>query len=129
MNCALNSVSLGAKTLARTNTEGHDVDVKPHACQYSHVFYNYSLLYGRKAGNFTDQGEVKDMNECLLLCCRQLSCKMALMLERNCYSLACVGKFCRTVPVKPLQFKPKIAHVIRQKGKNVLIFRLVISAC
>ncbi|KAJ7382509.1 hypothetical protein OS493_034672 [Desmophyllum pertusum] len=55
------------------------------------------------------------MSECLRVCCKEVSCKIALMLERSCYSVACHGKFCQTVPVKPFQFKPKIAHVIRRK--------------
>lgn len=110
---------LDAKSLVTNTTKAHHTDFTSHTCQYGHVFYNYSLLYGRKAGNFIDQGEVKDMKECLRVCCKEVSCKIALMLDRNCYSVACEGKFCRTVPVKPLQFKPKIAHVIRRKGEHV----------
>ena len=81
------------------------------------MFFNYSLLYGRRAGNFTDHGEVRDMDECLRLCCSELSCKLALMLNRNCYSVACVGKFCRTVPIRPQLLKLKIAHVIRLRSQ------------
>ncbi|RMX40405.1 hypothetical protein pdam_00022242, partial [Pocillopora damicornis] len=91
------------------------VDVATPSCHYGHVYYNYSLLYGRKAGNFTEQGEVENMSECLRMCCKETSCKIALMLEQNCYSVSCRGKFCQTVPVNPLQFKPRIAHVIRPK--------------
>ena len=87
-------------------------------CHYGHVYYNYSLLHGRKAGNFTDQGKVEDMRECLRICCKEPSCKIALMLEQNCYSVSCHGKFCQTMPVNPLQFKPRIAHVIRPKGEH-----------
>ena len=92
-------------------------NVNSSECHYGHVYYNYSLLYGWKAGNFVEQGEVKDMSECLHICCRQKSCIIALMLDHSCYSVACVGRFCRTVPVKPFQFKPSIAHVIRRKGR------------
>ncbi len=102
-------------------TEAHHADVTPPSCHYGHVYYNYSLLYGRKAGNFTDQGEVKDMRECLHICCKEVSCKIALMLELNCYSVDCYGKFCQTVPVKPLQYQPKIAHVIRRKGNYEIL--------
>ncbi|PFX18862.1 hypothetical protein AWC38_SpisGene16742 [Stylophora pistillata] len=84
-------------------------------CHYGHVYYNYSLLHGRKAGNFTNQGKVEDMSECLRICWKEPSCKLALMLEQNCYSVSCQGKFCQTMPVNPLQFKPRIAHVIRPK--------------
>ena len=94
------------------------VDVATPSCHYGHVYYNYSLLYGRKAGNFTEQGEVENMSECLRMCCKETSCKIALMLEQNCYSVSCRGKFCQTVPVNPLQFKPRIAHVIRPKGEH-----------
>lgn len=114
----LNPVLLGGRNLGTNTTEALHTQFTSHTCQYSHVFHNYSLLYGRNAGNFTDQGKVNDMRECLRLCCKELSCKIALMLGRDCYSVACFGKFCRTVPVKPLQFNPKIAHVIRQKGKH-----------
>lgn len=100
------------------STKASHADVSLSACHYGHVYYNYSLLYGRKAGNFTDRGKVKNMSECLRICCKDVSCKIALMLELNCYSVACYGKFCQTVPVKPFQFKPKIAHVIRRKGKS-----------
>lgn len=94
------------------------IDVATPSCHYGHVYYNYSLLYGRKAGNFTEQGEVENMSECLRICCKETSCKIALMLEQNCYSVSCRGKFCQTVPVNPLQFKPRIAHVIRPKGEH-----------
>lgn len=106
------------KSLVTNSTKASHADVSLSACHYGHVYYNYSLLYGRKAGNFTDRGKVKNMSECLRICCKDVSCKIALMLELNCYSVACYGKFCQTVPVKPFQFKPKIAHVIRRKGKS-----------
>ena len=96
-----------------STTKPYHTDVR---CQHGLVFHNYSLFYGRRAGNFTDRGEVKNMDECLRLCCGELSCKMALMLDRNCYSVACVDKFCRTVPVKVQLSKLKIAHVIRRKN-------------
>ena len=116
---ALNSVLFVVeKSLVKNTTKVHHADVPLPTCHFGHVYYNYSLLYGRKAGNFTDQGQVKDMSECLRICCKDVSCKIALMLELNCYSVACYGKFCQTVPVKPFQFKPKIAHVIRRKGKS-----------
>ena len=99
-------------------TIARQTDVTPPSCHYGHMYYNYSLLYGRKAGNFTDQGEVENMSECLRICCKEVSCKIALMLARNCYSVACHGKFCQTVPVNPFQFKPRIAHVIRRKGEQ-----------
>ena len=114
----LNSILLGAKR-PKARSEAHGPALALPACQYSRVYHNYSLLYGRKAGNFTHHGKVKDMNECLRVCCKNVTCKMALMLEHNCYSVACVGRFCQTVPVKPLDFKPSIAHVIRRKGKHV----------
>ena len=98
-----------------STTKPYHTDVTTDTCQHGLVFHNYSLFYGRRAGNFTDRGEVKSMDECLRLCCGELSCKMALMLDRNCYSVACVDKFCRTFPVKVQLFKLKIAHVIRRK--------------
>ena len=102
-----------------STTKPYHADVTSNTCQHGLVFHNYSLFYGRRAGNFTDRGEVKDMDECLRLCCGELSCKMGLMLDRNCYSVACVNKFCRTVPVKLQGFKLKIAHVIRRKNDFV----------
>lgn len=95
------------------------------SCHVGNILYDHSLRYGRKAGNFVYGGEMTEMSDCLDFCCKDVHCSLALMIGKSCYAVECAGTFCQTVPVKHLQFNPKLAFVIRSKGKhyvNSIIF-------
>jgi len=58
-------------------------------CKNSQLFYNTTLKGGYTAGNYTNFGKVSNMSACVRLCCGNKDCDVALMLENNCFAVAC----------------------------------------
>lgn len=58
-------------------------------CKNSQIFHNTTLKGGYRAGNYTNFGKVKNISVCVRLCCGNKDCDAALMLENNCFAVAC----------------------------------------
>ena len=65
------------------------LDENPLICKNSQIFYNSTLKGGYKAGNYTKFGKVANMSACIRRCCGNKDCDAAMMLENNCFAVAC----------------------------------------
>lgn len=59
---------------------------------HSDVVQNASLEGQLHAGNFTFLGAVKDMEECMSLCCASKRCQLAYMDQAKCYGVKCYSE-------------------------------------
>lgn len=59
---------------------------------HSDVVQNASLEGQLHAGNFTFLGAVKDMEECMSLCCASKRCQLAYMDKAKCYGVKCYSE-------------------------------------
>lgn len=70
-------------------------------CKNGAVQYNKTLLGGYDAGKFKLLSHSTNMSACIRLCCGEMSCDVALMIERKCYSVACKTlRLCQAIPAK-----------------------------
>lgn len=59
---------------------------------HSDVVQNATLEGQLHAGNFTFLGAVKDMEECMSLCCASKRCQLAYMDNAKCYGVKCFSE-------------------------------------
>ncbi|XP_032226585.2 uncharacterized protein LOC5502428 [Nematostella vectensis] len=59
---------------------------------HSDVLKNASLQGQLSAGNFTYLGDVKDMEECMGMCCAQKGCQLAYLDKMKCYGVKCYSQ-------------------------------------
>ena len=94
-------------------------------CILGNVYRNRDLVGGLGAGNFTDRGEVDDIEECMKICCGMKDCSVAYMVEHNCFAISCNEKEqCKTFIKSPFENSPVIGFVERYKpgGELSLLF-------
>ena len=86
-------------------------------CNHSRTYENQTLRGGIGAGIFNDTEKVKDITDCVRLCCSTRKCDLAFLLIDRCFLVTCFSKSqCRPVPAKSLRFHPKIAFVHKQEN-------------
>ena len=109
--------SLTLNTRNRQNTQENDFvqskspsSEKPpfkHSPSQPRVF-----LHGLKAGQFTHQGEVKNMAECIQYCGHQSNCSAAFMVQNFCFTVQCYSKkSCDTASAVHSEFNPKLSFI------------------
>ncbi|XP_022801241.1 uncharacterized protein LOC111338939 [Stylophora pistillata] len=77
------------------------------ACERATVHKNVTLKGGKKAGKFNNHGDVKGMEECQDICCKDEKCHVAFMLGETCYSVACKSKeLCEHSKAPPTDYNP-----------------------
>lgn len=59
---------------------------------HSDIVQNASLEGQLHAGNFTFLGPVKNMEECMSLCCASKRCQLAYMDQAKCYGVKCYSE-------------------------------------
>ncbi|XP_067016008.1 uncharacterized protein [Acropora muricata] len=59
---------------------------------HSDIVQNASLEGQLHAGNFSFLGDVKDMEECMSLCCASKRCQLAYMDNAKCYGVKCYSE-------------------------------------
>lgn len=64
-------------------------DPRKKACERAMVYKNVTLKGGKKGGTFNNHGDVKGMEECQDICCKDKKCHVAFMFGKTCYSVAC----------------------------------------
>ncbi|XP_028404361.1 uncharacterized protein LOC114527001 isoform X2 [Dendronephthya gigantea] len=70
-------------------------------CKNGAVQFNQTLLGGYDAGKFKLLSQSANMSACIRLCCGEMSCDVALMIERKCYGVTCkTMRLCQTIPAK-----------------------------
>lgn len=105
------------------------------SCKKVKVVSDVTLKGGKSAGKFNDHGDVKSMDTCQDLCCKQKDCNIAFMLGKTCYSVTCKdNKACEHTTAPPSNFNPRLAYVrpVQEphKGKAWLVgSRLLCDLC
>ena len=78
----------------------------------SNTIHNVTLRGGIKAGNFTDKGVVKNMEECSAFCCADEQCNVAFLIRDNCFLVACKDyDSCKMKPALSEYYRPRMAFV------------------
>ena len=89
------------------------------SCKAVKLIKDVTLSGGKKAGNFTEHGQVDSMDKCVDFCCKEKKCNLVLLLGKACYSVACKDKkSCETSPAPPSNFVPQLA-IVRPVEENV----------
>lgn len=60
-----------------------------HKCKFKKTLNHTAFVGGLRAGNFTNKGTVVSMGVCQDLCCKELSCDVAVMMKHACFLVAC----------------------------------------
>lgn len=58
---------------------------------------NMTFINGINSGNFSDMGQVDNMEDCKARCCQDKKCNIAFKIQSDCYGVRCYSKdSCRT---------------------------------
>ena len=75
----------------------------------------FTLEGGTKAGNYTQLGDVENINDCASLCCQIPSCKQALFLTQpgsgyqSCFQVTChKHNMCKAISDRSSEYKPEL---------------------
>ncbi|XP_048590274.1 uncharacterized protein LOC5501396 [Nematostella vectensis] len=79
------------------------------------VFTRVTFRSGIEAGIFTEQGKVKDMDQCVDYCQNRTNCHVAFMVERSCYSIQCYSQ--KTCEILPVNTSEVTTEVVYMKGR------------
>ena len=70
-----------------------------HSCKAGDIQKHITLLHQLKSGTFVELGHVKDLEVCVLQCCENKQCELALFQNHFCYGITCFSpQHCKTVP-------------------------------
>ena len=96
-----------------------NVDVSnPNSCRARRILRRVTLRSGLKSGDFSDYGQVPDINACVKHCCRQKTCDVSLLLNNHCYTLHCYKpELCKIVPAHESKLEPQLAFVTRSTNE------------
>lgn len=95
----------GNKDLGTTNSG---------SCHARRVLRRVTLRSGLKSGDFSDYGQVPDIDTCVKHCCRQKTCDVSLLLNNHCYTLHCYKpELCKIIPAHHSQLESQLAFVTR----------------
>ena len=89
-----------------------------------------TLLRGKRAGNFTNIGDVGDFEMCIKRCCQSQKCDLAFKSSETCFLVSCFSKeSCQTSPSLDDIFSPRMCFVTRhsrdeEKGNQVSIHQI-----
>ena len=76
------------------------------------------------AGNFTFLDAVKDMEECMSLCCTSKRCQLAYMDNAKCYSFKCYSeelcKITTDISTNDAKISLMVRNDINRKDKNFI---------
>lgn len=110
--------------------EDTKTDSSKKDCEKAKVLKNVTLKGGKKAGKFNNHGDVKGMEECQDICCKDKKCHVAFMLGKTCYSVACKNKeLCAHTKAPPTDYNPQLSYVRpmeTSEKKGRLIYFVVI---
>lgn len=90
---------------------GHTI-LEEYNCGQEDIEYNVTLKGGQYAGIFRDQGPVKNMQECMHMCCNSKKCDVAMMHGPKCFGVQCLNdSTCETIPADDEDIDMQIAHM------------------
>lgn len=68
-------------------------------CSVIHNLYRSYVTINFFTGNFTKIDDVHTINQCVMFCCQNEYCNVALMNNFDCYHIACISdEFCLPIP-------------------------------
>lgn len=106
-------------TIQSSVTFGHTI-LEEYNCGQEDIEYNVTLRGGQYAGIFRDQGPVKNMQECMHLCCNSKNCDVAMMHGTKCFSVRCLNdSVCESIPADDEDIDMQVAHMTT-KGTGLL---------
>lgn len=117
--------SSGKTSEAPDIPEPKSSDSSKKECDKAKVLNNVTLKGGKKAGKFSNHGDVKAMDECQDICCKDKKCHVAFMLGKTCYSVTCKNKdLCEHTKAPPTDYNPQLSYVrpmetSGKKGKQI----------
>ena len=91
-------------------------DTSKLMCKNAIVQYNRTLLGGYEAGEFKLLSHSSNMTTCIRLCCGEITCDVAMMIEEKCYGVMCKTlRLCETIPAKDSavlnHLSPRISYI------------------
>lgn len=100
-----------ATEASESNKKSEDESRKKD-CEKAKVLDNVTLKGGKKAGKFSNHGDVNGMDDCQDICCKDKKCHVAFMLGKTCYSVTCKSKdLCEHAKAPPTDYNPQLAYV------------------
>lgn len=92
----------------------HLETTKSGTCHARRILHKVTLRSGLKSGDFSDFGEVPDIDACVKHCCAQKTCDVSLLLNSHCYTLHCYKpELCKIIPAHVSTLNPTLAFVTR----------------
>ena len=93
---------------------------KSGRCRARRVLRKVTLRSGLKSGDFSDYGQVPDINACVRHCCEQQTCDVSLLLNKHCYTLHCYKtELCKIMPSHDdSKLDPQLAFVTRSANDD-----------
>lgn len=83
-------------------------------CMAGKTTDDVTLLRGKKAGNFTNIGDVGDFEMCIKRCCQTKTCDLAFKSAETCFLVNCFDKdSCKTTESLDDIFSPRMCFVKR----------------
>ena len=91
-------------------------------CHSNNILEGHSLKGGTKAGHVEMLGETASMHVCVKRCCHTHACDVALMVDGNCFGVACYSKaLCESVPVPhPHYIQSQLAFMNKANPRDEL---------
>lgn len=101
---------------------GHTI-LEEYNCGQEDIEYNVTLRGGQFAGIFKDRGPVKNMQECMHLCCNTKKCDVAMMHGSKCFNVHCVNDTtCETIPADDEDIDMQVAHMTTKGTRQLSKF-------
>ena len=115
--------SFPTKAVVRFESKlSHDRNSEPTKsgrCRARRVLRKVTLRSGLKSGDFSDYGQVPDINACVKHCCEQQTCDVSLLLNKHCYTLHCYKpELCKIMPSHDSKLEPQLAFVTRSANDD-----------
>ena len=104
---------------SKLSHDGNSETTMSDSCEARRVLSKVTLRSGLKSGDFSDYGQVPDINACIKHCCQQKTCDVSLMLNKHCYTLHCYKtELCKIIPSHDSKIESELAFVTRSTSDN-----------
>ena len=104
---------------SKLSYDGNSGVTKSGKCRARRVLRKVTLRSGLKSGDFSDYGQVPDINACVKHCCEQQTCDVSLLLNKHCYTLHCYKPdLCKIMPSHDSKLNPQLAFVTRSANDD-----------
>lgn len=104
---------------SKLSHDGNSEPTKSGRCRARRVLRKVTLRSGLKSGDFSDYGQVPDINACVKHCCAQQTCDVSLLLNKHCYTLHCYKpELCKIMPSHDSKLEPQLAFVTRSANDD-----------